>query len=167
MYESQVLQSGKSVGSRIGSPVPINADGTLPAGDDDQNRVPNNKRAMAETHAAPPAKRASPSYGSTSSQVPTSSSDHLAHQTIFPIASLTPYQNKWTIKARVTHKSDIRRWSNSRGEGHLFSMDLVDESGEIRATAFKEQCDKYYNMIEVGKVSALTPTEALLSKHTF
>ena len=69
-----------------------------------------------------------------------------------PIASLTPYQNKWTIKARVTNKSDIRRWNNSRGEGHLFSMDLLDSSGEIKATAFKEMCDKYYNMVEVGKV---------------
>ena len=59
-------------------------------------------------------------------------------------------------KARVTNKSDIRRWSNSRGEGHLFSMDLVDESGEIRATAFKDQCDKYYNMIEIGKVYYIT-----------
>ena len=80
-------------------------------------------------------------------------SGDLSQSSIFPIASLTPYQNKWTIKARVTNKSDIRRWSNSRGEGHLFSMDLLDGSGEIRATAFKEQCDKYYNMIEVGKVS--------------
>merc|ERR1712117_981481 len=47
---------------------------------------------------------------------------------------------------------DIRKWSNSRGEGYLFSMDLIDSSGEIRATAFKEQCDKFYNMIEVGKL---------------
>jgi replication factor A1 len=35
-------------------------------------------------------------------------------------------------------------------------MDLVDESGEIRATAFKEQCDKYYNMVEIGKVFYFT-----------
>ena len=28
----------------------------------------------------------------------------------------------------------------------------IDESGEIRATGFKEQCDKFYNMLEVGKV---------------
>ena len=35
-------------------------------------------------------------------------------------------------------------------------MDLVDESGEIRATAFKEQCDKFYNMIEIGKVFYIT-----------
>lgn len=31
-------------------------------------------------------------------------------------------------------------------------MDLVDESGEIRCTAFKEACDKFYHMIEVDKV---------------
>ena len=80
---------------------------------------------------------------------------NMAGQAIYPIASLTPYQNKWTIKARVTNKSDIRRWSNSRGEGHLFSMDLLDESGEIRATAFKAECDKFYNMVEVDKVNQI------------
>ncbi len=31
-------------------------------------------------------------------------------------------------------------------------MNLLDESGEIRATAFKDECDKYYDMIEVNKV---------------
>lgn len=37
---------------------------------------------------------------------------------------------RWTIKARVTSKSDIRRWSNAKGEGHLFSMDLMDSAGK-------------------------------------
>lgn len=78
------------------------------------------------------------------------------NHTVYPIASLTPYQNKWTIKARVTQKGDIRRWSNARGEGHLFSFDVVDESGEIRVTAFKEQCDKFQPMIEIGKVYYIT-----------
>lgn len=28
-------------------------------------------------------------------------------------------------------------------------MTLMDESGEIRATAFTAECDKFYHMIEV------------------
>lgn len=31
-------------------------------------------------------------------------------------------------------------------------MDLIDESGEIRATAFKEQVDALYDKMQVGKV---------------
>merc|ERR1719507_2929920 len=87
--------------------------------------------------------------------------------TVYPIVSLTPYQNKWTIKARVTNKSDIRKWSNSRGEGHLFSMDLIDGSGEIRATAFKEQCDKFYNMIEVGKLYYISSCQLKTANRQF
>lgn len=56
---------------------------------------------------------------------------------------------RWVIKARVMSKSDIRTWNNARGEGKLFSMDLCDDSGEIRATAFKNECDKFYDMIQV------------------
>ena len=58
-------------------------------------------------------------------------------------------QSRWTVKVRVTNKSDIRTWSNSRGEGKLFSLDMMDETGEIRATAFNAECDKFYNKIEV------------------
>uniref|UniRef100_A0A8C7KKD9 Replication protein A subunit n=1 Tax=Oncorhynchus kisutch TaxID=8019 RepID=A0A8C7KKD9_ONCKI len=59
---------------------------------------------------------------------------------------------KWTIRARVTNKSGIRTWSNSRGDGKLFSMEIVDESGEIRVTAFTQEVDKFYSIIETGKV---------------
>lgn len=42
-------------------------------------------------------------------------------------SNLSP-TTRWTIRARVTNKSSIRTWSNSRGDGKLFSMEIVDES---------------------------------------
>ena len=49
---------------------------------------------------------------------------------------LNLWQNKWTIKARVTSKGDVRTWNKSTGSGKLFSMDLMDESGAIRVMPF-------------------------------
>ena len=53
------------------------------------------------------------------------------------------------MKVRVTNKTDIRTWSNAKGDGKLFSIDMMDETGEIRGTAFTAECDKFYHMIEV------------------
>jgi replication factor A1 len=52
-----------------------------------------------------------------------------SNMNIVPIESMNPYSNKWTIKARITSRSEIRRWSNAKGEGHLFSVDLLDAHG--------------------------------------
>ncbi|XP_069002313.1 replication protein A 70 kDa DNA-binding subunit-like isoform X1 [Embiotoca jacksoni] len=71
---------------------------------------------------------------------------------IMPIANLNPYQSKWTIRARVTNKASIRTWSNSRGSGKLFSFEIVDESGEIKITAFNNEVDKFFSLVEQGKV---------------
>ena len=65
------------------------------------------------------------------------SNQPLAHhadtsRAVYPISSLTPYQNRWTIRARVTSKSNIKTWSNSRGEGKLFNIELVDESVSLK-----------------------------------
>ena len=69
------------------------------------------------------------------------------------ISNLNMYQNRWTLRARVTNKSDIRTWSNARGEGSLFSIDILDSSGvDIRGTFFKEAVDKFYSMLQEGSV---------------
>ncbi|KAM6907231.1 replication protein A 70 kDa DNA-binding subunit-like [Xenentodon cancila] len=93
--------------------------------------------------------KASPMKGSPSKA---GSSSPVSSAKVIPIASLNPYQSKWTIRARVTNKSNVRNWSNSRGEGKLFSFEIVDESGEIKVTAFNKEVEKFFSLVEQGKV---------------
>ncbi len=46
----------------------------------------------------------------------------------------------------------MKTWSNAKGDGKLFSIDMLDESGEIRGTFFNQQADKFFALIEAGKV---------------
>lgn len=75
---------------------------------------------------------------------------------ITPISSLTMYNNRFTIQAKIIAKSDVRTWSNTNGEGSLFSIDLLDSSGDIRATFFKEAVDMFYHQLEVGQTYTFT-----------
>ncbi|GMH33864.1 hypothetical protein BSKO_01698 [Bryopsis sp. KO-2023] len=76
---------------------------------------------------------------------------------ITPIAHLNPYMNRWTIMGRCTNKADIRRYSNSKGEGSVFSFDLLDkDGGEIRVTGFNREVDELEPLVELGKIFTLT-----------
>ena len=85
-----------------------------------------------------------------------------ARRNLFPskashgIKDLNPYQNKYTIQARVVKKSTVKNWSNSRGEGSVFDFVLKDKSGEIKVTAFNEDQRRYFDMITEGKVYYLS-----------
>lgn len=128
----EVLVSGSEVNQQIGNPTQFENTGT--------------KIESAKSESKPAMKTSVSSHNS----INTTANDSQIMTN--PISSLSPYQNRWVIKVRVSNKSDIRTWNNSRGEGKLFSMDLVDESGEIRCTAFKNECDKFHSMIEIGKI---------------
>jgi ssDNA-binding replication factor A large subunit len=60
---------------------------------------------------------------------------------------------RWTIRARVTYKSDVKEWSNARGNGKLFNVHFIDETGEIRATGFNDQVDAHYDKLKEGSVT--------------
>ncbi|KAG0276608.1 Replication factor A protein 1 [Linnemannia exigua] len=84
------------------------------------------------------------------------------------ISSLNPYHNRWTIMARVTQKSDVKTWSKPNGnEGRLFSMTLMDDSGEIKVTAFNQQVDDFFNVVEEGKVYYLSAAKVDIAKKQF
>lgn len=87
---------------------------------------------------------------------------------IYPIEGLSPFAHKWTIKARVTFKSDIKTWHKASGEGKLFSVNLLDESSEIKATAFNDQCDAFYDILHEGCVYYISsPCRVNLAKKQF
>ncbi|KAG8158463.1 hypothetical protein KVR01_011585 [Diaporthe batatas] len=95
-------------------------------------------------------------------------SSQLGNNVIYPIEALSPYANKWTIKARVSAKSDIKTWHKSTGEGKLFSVNLLDESGEIKATGFNEQCDQFYDVLQDGEVYYISsPCKVNMAKKQF
>lgn len=135
----EILQKGEQVGQKIGDPISLT--------DKQHGNAPASAQAPPAT--AKPAN--APSYTSRpQSQALANDSMAFDGRATHPISALSPYQNKWVIKARVTAKSPIRTWSNQKGEGKLFSMDLMDESGQIRVTGFRDAVDKFYDMIEVN-----------------
>jgi len=159
ILELEIVTPGSQIGSKIGNPQQIGADGKIPSPATNQNTNPNAgaaglKRPAAATNESD---RDQPPVKSTNSQArsvltPRNQASSNTGAQVTPIASITPYQNKWTIKARVRSKTDIKTWNKSTGSGKLFSMDLFDDSGEIRITAFKDQCDAFYERAVVGKV---------------
>ncbi|KAI1748053.1 replication factor-A protein [Xylaria castorea] len=97
----------------------------------------------------------------------TAASNTRGNIVIYPVESITPYAHKWTIKARVTSKSDIKTWHKASGEGKLFSVNLLDESGEIKATGFNEQCDAFYDLLQEGQVYYISTCKVNLAKKQF
>ncbi|CAH0547198.1 unnamed protein product [Brassicogethes aeneus] len=141
VLEFEILHSGETVGKKLGTPTQLTDADSKPSSS-------SNGTLTAKTNGNAP----STYKPNSSSNVSVSDGVSIAGQLAHPISSLSPYHNKWVIKVRVGNKSAIRTWSNSKGEGKLFSCDFIDESGEIRCTAFRDLVDKFYEMLQIDKV---------------
>ncbi|KAI0216920.1 Replication protein A 70 kDa DNA-binding subunit [Lamellibrachia satsuma] len=163
LLDLDVLAAGNEVANRIGNPQPFKApDQSGQPPQNQQMEPPSNetvtRHPLNGNRTGAPSPKTNSFYGAQQAVKKPYSVQNVPKPNertplkVHSIDSLTPYQNRWTIRARVTSKSNIRTWSNSRGEGKLFSMNFLDESGEIRATAFKNEVDKFYDFIQLNKV---------------
>jgi replication factor A1 len=77
------------------------------------------------------------------------------------------FLTRWKIKARVSQKSEVKRWSNARGEGKLFSVTFLDESGQIKATGFNDAVDNLYDSLQEGKVYSVSRGKINIAKKQY
>ena len=110
------------------------------------------------------AKSASPAVANPNSAAAGYCEEPEALQTI---ANLSPYHNRWAIKARIINKSDIKRFANAKGEGKLFSCTCIDSTGEIRMTAFGEAVDKFFDLVIEGQVYYISNAQVKIAKRQF
>lgn len=74
-----------------------------------------------------------------------------------PIAALNQYVSKFIVCARITYKSEVRTWHNDKGEGSLFSIEVLDSSGtDLKITLFREAVEKFFSLLEEEKVYTFT-----------
>lgn len=144
-----ILHCGKEVGSKIGDPIPVGTQSTQPSAPKKPtpNPVTNNHKPPVNNMESPKPTGKMPFSSGSAPTTPGGSATK-----VVPIQGLTPYQNRWTIRARVTNKGGIKEWKNNRGEGKLFNFTVCDQSGDIRITCFNEEATKFFDVIEPNKV---------------
>jgi replication factor A1 len=145
ILDCETVVSGSEVGIRIGNPVNLSEDKA--SNYNTKVESPSSTTTEDSSDVGQPARK------QMRVDAPNILNQSLSGSRIISqISTLAPSDNECVIKARVANKSEMRTWSNSRGEGKLFSFDLMDESGEIRCTAFRDVADKYFNYLQVDKV---------------
>ena len=112
LFDSKEGHFSFKVGQKIGTPIAIAADGTVSendqkvaqqagkrTGDDQINGQPVAKKPLQQTNNKPSMLQDPSSMFPSKNN--SSGNSAAALGTVYPIVSLTPYQNKWTIK--VSH----------------------------------------------------------------
>jgi replication factor A1 len=118
---NNIEQTNASAAPSTTSTTPFNA----PPPSTNTSLPPPPSAAAPSYSKPPPAKRTLPPQYGNSTNAP-QQMDASWSSSVHPIKSLNPYSPRFTIKARVTSKSEMREWNNAKGNGRLFHVDLVD-----------------------------------------
>lgn len=86
------------------------------------------------------------------------SSGPVAHRVdgqFVPIKALTAFLGRWISKGRFVNVTDPRPYTNQRGEGKIWNMDLMDsweDRGIIRCTMFNKAIDRFQSIIRENEI---------------
>jgi replication factor A1 len=88
---------------------------------------------------------------------------------IIPIQGLNPYISKWTIKARVITKQAVRTFSRKGGggESRVFSVNLMDNTCDVKASFWNEAADRYEDTLVVGKCYTFSKGKTQMANRKF
>uniref|UniRef100_A0A147BD33 Putative replication factor a 1 rfa1 n=1 Tax=Ixodes ricinus TaxID=34613 RepID=A0A147BD33_IXORI len=85
---------------------------------------------------------------------------------VVPISTLGRFSDRWTIRARVTHKSSI----HPKNGLYMFSVELRDESAEINAMVMSNRCVewvRFYERIQLNKIYYITGGDLTPADRTY
>lgn len=70
------------------------------------------------------------------------------------IANLTPYDNDWRIRGRVTKKTPKRTFTGRDGQpGCVFNIHILDENNDrIQGVFFTEAANEFHDKLHLGKI---------------
>lgn len=110
ILQAQPINEGKST-TKIGDPSPLNLHEVA----SNLQQAPSPSSKLQEQDSAPMHSHISQPH-------------HVVQDEITTISQLNPYRARWSIKAKVTHKSAIKSWNKAGRQGKLFTADLMDQT---------------------------------------
>lgn len=84
------------------------------------------------------------------------------------IGDLNPYISNWTIKGRITKKTNVKYSNAKNPNGRILKLEICDkDSSTIQATLFNEDCDKWQEFTQEGKVYAFSNGRVKMANKRF
>ena len=81
----------------------------------------------------------------------------LSHDDFIPIRALVGFSTGFTIKAKITKKSELRQYQKNGNVSQVFSIDLIDEDGgEIQGTFFGDAATENFANLQENHVYAFS-----------
>lgn len=155
-----------SCDSEIGKAVNI-SNGKVSLDPTRQDSKPEESKKDSFAHEPPKIIKTNQDLASKSSLAYDDSKKSKVDEEITEIKSIFPHKRNMIVVGRVVSKSDIRKFTTQKGEGKLFSFEIVDKTGQIKCVAFSENVDIFYPLIDNNCVYSISNATVKLSNKKF